>query len=120
MEINQNQSNEYFSTSNVISLELIQPSVYTDDDIRFELFFTSLQRKSSLKTCLEQSWFDCHDFYCVHPTARCNGFDECRTKFDEISCESVKSSAHNSLSFHSIIYSISIIFYVLTHGQSLS
>lgn len=100
----------------MIFLELIQPS----DDIRFEFFFTSLHRKSSLSTCFDQSWFDCGDLYCVHPTGRCNRLDECRTKLDEISCESLQSNADQSHSFQSIIYSMSLFIYVLTHGQSLS
>ena len=122
-ESDPNQSNEYLSLSNVINLELIFPSPFNDDDMRFSLFFTSLTRKSPSGRCHDRSYFDCEDLYCIHSSARCNHLVECRTARDELSCEIVRS---RSSEFHShqsidslIIYSLSMLVYILTHAQSL-
>ncbi len=121
------KSNEYLSTTNVIYLELIPPSIlindYDDDNNphQFKLFFTFFARKTNSRLCPYKYLIDCNDSYCVHENSRCNGLDECRTKLDEKFCTNEKSTGLSYLFIidDSIIYFVLILFYALTHGQSL-
>ncbi|CAF0736835.1 unnamed protein product [Adineta steineri] len=87
------QSDDYLSNSNIIYLEVIQPSRfitdYDDSYHQFKLFFTTFTPKlqvnpnNDLSICPGEHLFDCDDSYCVHANARCNGINECRSKVDE-------------------------------------
>ena len=117
------QFNEYISSTNILYLELIQPPILTFNDYddnhfnpyKLKFFFTKLSRKTNHGLCLGEHLIDCNDSYCVHENARCNGVNECRTKFDEKSCPSQKSNGRSiySQSFSYLLY-ISLILYVNT------
>ena len=120
-------SEDYLSNSNSISLQLIQPpafiSDYDDSYHQFQLFFTTFTPKLLVDTevsiCPSDSLVDCDDAYCVHANARCNGIDDCRSRFDEASCERVTShgsSAHRVASLTIRLICIRTLFFIITVG----
>ncbi len=104
------KSDEYLSTTNVIYLELIQPSLLINDydDVnnhyQFQLYFTSFSRKSKYGLCPYNYLLDCNDSYCVHENSRCNGINECRTKIDEKFCKNEKSNGLSIYYYKSFNY----------------
>ena len=102
MDETRSKINDYLSVSNVVYLDIIRSSSITEnyDELensqQFRIFYTSFTVRSNTGSCQEPNTFDCQDNYCVHPSARCNGIEECRSNYDELFCIRKQQSTNNS------------------------